>query len=586
MIKIKNVAVKNFLSIGAVTQSINFNNDELTLVQGENLDLSGGEAGARNGVGKSSIFSALSYALYGQALANIKKENLINRTNEKNMLVSIEFEANGIEYRIDRGRRPNILKFYINNIEQINNDNSQGDSRETQQDIDKILGISYDMFRQIVALNTYNQSFLSMRANDQRVIIEQLLGITLLSEKAELLKEANKKTRDDITREEVTIQAIIEANKRIENQINSLTLRKNVWTKKKNEEILALNEAIAQLNNLDIEKELLTHKQLEEYLNKETELNNFNNQLNKIKKELLREETQKNKLNIDIISLNNNQCHTCGQHIQDGKTLELLTVANDQISKINIIIEKLNLEITNVSNKINILGILPEKPITFYNNIIQAYDHKNQISLLEQKKSQTENEEDTYTEQIENMQLQALQTINYEKINSYKQLLEHQEFLLKLLTSKDSFIRKQIISNNLSYLNTRLSHYLIKLGLPHTVIFQNDLSVEISELGRALDYDNLSMGERTRLNLGLSLSFRDVWENLYTPINILLVDEILDSSLDQAGVENSVAILKNLTRDRKKSVWLISHREELQTRVNQTLHVIKENGFTRFSFDD
>ena len=161
--------------------------------------------------------------------------------------------------------------------------------------------------------------------------------------------------------------------------------------------------------------------------------------------------------------------------------------------------------------------------------------------------------------------------------------MEHQKFLLDLLTSKDSFVRKKIIDQNLSYLNGRLTHYLDKIGLPHNVIFKNDLQVEITELGRELDFDNLSRGERNRLILGLSFAFRDVWENLYSPINTLFIDELIDSGLDTMGVENSIAILKDMSRRRKKSIWLVSHREELAGRVPNVLKVIKENGFTSYN---
>ena len=187
MIRLKTLTVKNFLSVGNQTQAVDFEREQLTLVLGENLDMGGDDSGSRNGTGKTTIVNALSYGLFGQALTNIKKDNLINKINNKNMLVTLAFEKDSINYRIERGRKPNILKFYVNDIEQENSevDDSQGDVRETQKDLADILGMSHDMFKHIVALNTYTEPFLSMRANDQREIIEQLLGITLLSEKAE-----------------------------------------------------------------------------------------------------------------------------------------------------------------------------------------------------------------------------------------------------------------------------------------------------------------------------------------------------------------------------------------------------------------
>ena len=121
--------------------------------------------------------------------------------------------------------------------------------------------------------------------------------------------------------------------------------------------------------------------------------------------------------------------------------------------------------------------------------------------------------------------------------------------------------------------------------MPHTVKFQNDLSVSIEELGRELDFDNLSRGERNRLILSLSWAFRDVWEGLYQPINLLFIDELVDSGMDASGVENSIAVLKRMSREANKSIWLVSHKDELASRVNNILTVVKENGFTSYNTD-
>ena len=205
--------------------------------------------------------------------------------------------------------------------------------------------------------------------------------------------------------------------------------------------------------------------------------------------------------------------------------------------------------------------------------------------LLQQQIQSKQAESDPYTDQISDMEHQALQTVSYDHLNDLTRVQDHQEFLLKLLTSKDSFVRKKIIDQNLSYLNARLTWYLDRIGLPHTVKFQNDLSVSIEELGRELDFDNLSRGERNRLILSMSWAFRDVWESLYSPINILFIDEMIDSGLDTQGVENALALLKKMTRERNKSIWLVSHRDELAGRVENILRVVKENGFTSYNTD-
>ena len=159
MIKIKDLTVKNFMSVGNQTQAVDFNKAKLTLVLGENLDQGGDDSGSRNGTGKTTIINALSYALYGTALTNIKRNNLINKTNSKGMVVSLDFEKDNIQYKIERGRSPTFFKFFINNEEQVD-DESQGDSRKTQEDIAKLVNMSHTMFKHLVALNTYKAPFL------------------------------------------------------------------------------------------------------------------------------------------------------------------------------------------------------------------------------------------------------------------------------------------------------------------------------------------------------------------------------------------------------------------------------------------
>jgi ABC-type multidrug transport system ATPase subunit len=207
------------------------------------------------------------------------------------------------------------------------------------------------------------------------------------------------------------------------------------------------------------------------------------------------------------------------------------------------------------------------------------------VANLETQLASKAKEEDPYVEQIAEMEDMTAEEINYDKINEYQRMQEHQDFLYKLLTNKDSFVRKRIIDQNLSYLNARLGQYLDRIGLPHSVTFLNDLTVEITELGRDLDFDNLSRGERNRLILSLSWAFRDVWESLYQPINLLFIDELVDSGMDASGVESAMSILKKMARENNKSIWLVSHRDELAGRVNNIMTVIKENGFTMYDTD-
>ena len=682
-IVLKNITLRNFLSIGAVTQAVNFDSKELTLILGENLDLGGD--GARNGTGKTTLIQGLTYALFGSPINQIRKDNLINRTNGKGMMVTLEFSAGGVDYKIERGRRPNVLKFYVNSDLQETTDDAQGENKETQHQIERAIGMTPDMFKHIVALNTYSQPFLALPGGDQRKIIEQLLGITLLSEKADLIKEKVRLNKDAITEEEFRVKAVEEANKRVQEQIDSLKRRQVLWQKQHDE---ALNKLVADydelskidieaelqahkdlviyndlkreqeqydailarqiawkqkrdndiatlqteydtLSHIDIDVELQAHKDLAEYNIKKLELDNLNKTISSLEATLKKDQALVTKLQEEIKTLEENKCYACGQDFHDenhsavtAAKRELLTTASTELTQTQTDLEKnknsiyvlgekptthykteaeaikhsselerIQQQIDNKKNEedpySDQLGakpnVLPAMPVTIYDTEAEAVEHKTIVANLEKSIATKAEETDPYSEQIVDMENQALQTVNFDKINELTKLGDHYKFLQDLLTSKDSFVRKKIIDQNLSYLNSRLTNYLDKIGLPHTVVFKNDLSVEITELGRELDFDNLSRGERNRLILGLSFAFRDVWENLYYPINTIFIDELIDSGMDTVGVENSMAILKDMARRRNKSIWLVSHREELAGRVPQVLKVVKENGFTSYN---
>ena len=583
MIIIKDITIKNFMSVGNVTQAVRFNDNGLTLVLGNNIDLGGD--GSRNGTGKTTIINALSYAMYGNALTNIRKDNLINKTNGKNMLVTLDFEKDGVKYRIERGRRSNIFKYYVNDIDTDAGNEAQGENRQTQADVEKLFGMSHDMFKHIVALNTYTEPFLSMRANDQRAIIEQLLGITMLSEKAESLKEKQRLNKDAIKEEEYRIKAVEDANQTIAKSISDLERRQSLWQTKKEKTLQELEIAINTLDKVDITSEIENHQLLTAYLDKKSQINTIESEITRLTSSINREQKRLDKGSKDLTATEEHTCYACGQEIHDEKHEEILQTKRAAVTESQGIIDIDTDLKSQYAVALSDLGELAQMPSTLYNTEQEAYQHQSQVDKLLSEYSNKQNETDTYQEQVDSLKETALQEVSWDKMNELVRVKEHQDFLYKLLTNKDSFIRKRIIEQNLQYLNSRLAYYLTKLGLPHEVSFQPDLAVEITELGRELDFDNLSRGERNRLILGLSWSFRDVFETMNTPLNFLAIDELVDSGMDTNGVDSALSVLKKMERERGKNIFLISHRDELQGRVNTILQVIKENGFTSFSVD-
>ena len=557
-IVLKNITLRNFLSIGAVTQAVNFDSKELTLILGENLDLGGD--GARNGTGKTTLIQGLTYVLFGNPINQIRKDNLINRTNGKGMMVTLEYSSGGIEYKIERGRRPNILKFYINGEEQKDDtaDSAQGENKDTQREVERTLGMTADMFKHIVALNTYSAPFLSLPSGDQRKIIEQLLGITLLSEKADLIKEKIRINKDSIQQEEFKVKAIEEANKRVQEQIDSLKRRQVLWQKQHDE---ALNKLVAdydELSKIDIEVELQSHKDLviyndlkkkqeqyeailarqiawkqkrdsdvaafqsqydtlshvditselqahydiKVYEANKLELANINKTITTLESSLKKDQALVTKLQEEIKTLEDNKCYACGQDFHDenhasviSNKRDLLTISEGDLAQTQNDLEK-------NKNSIYVLGekpvthykteaeaikhsselerlqqqieakkneddpyadqlvdgniLLPSMPVTIYDTEAEAVEHKTIVANLEKSIALKVEESDPYGEQITDMEKQALQEISFDKINELTKFGEHLKFLQDLLTSKDSFVRKKIIDQNLSYLNSCL----------------------------------------------------------------------------------------------------------------------------------
>jgi DNA repair exonuclease SbcCD ATPase subunit len=583
MLRIKNITVKNFMSVGNVTQAVHFDNAGLTLVLGNNIDLGGD--GSRNGTGKTTIINALSYALFGAALYSIKKDNLVNKTNNKSMIVTCDFEKDGINYRIERGRKPNIFKYLVNDVDSNDDsitDEMQGEGRQSQHVIEQLLGMSHTMFKHIVALNTYTEPFLSMRANDQREMIEQLLGITKLSEKADILKELLRNTKDSITEETFRLKGIEDANDRINSSIKDLERRERTWTTQLEERVQEYTSEIQALEHIDIDKELLAHEKFAEFNEKKNQIDTLSAEIARLTSSAEREMKRLDKAQNDLTSTLEHKCHACGQDIHDDQHDKMVAEKTELVEEYSSQIKDETELMESYTNAISEIGDIGVAPIIEYNTLQEAYKHQSKIDKLQTALTNAAKEVNPYIEQIDVLKDTGLQETDWEEVNTLEELREHQDFLLKLLTNKDSFIRKKIIEQNLQFLNTRLEYYITRLGLPHEVQFQSDLTVTITQLGQDLDFDNLSRGERNRLILGLSWAFRDVFESMNHPINFVCIDELVDSGMDTVGVESALGVLKKMERDREKNILLISHRDELVGRVSSVLQVTKENGFTTF----
>jgi len=579
--------MRNFLSTGNITQTVELDRAGMTLVLGENQDLGGN--GNRNGVGKTSLVHAISFALYGQALSTIKRDNLVNRINGKNMSVAIEFNIGAHRYRIERGRKPHFFRYFVDDttVNSPDTDEAQGENRETQKQIDSVLGMSHNMFRNIVALNTYTEPFLSQGAGKQRELIEELLLITMLSTKAEALKERIRNTKISYDQEEIRLKTVRASNDRIQQSLIDLKKRLNKWDIDHNNKLIELRSALEELTKLDVEAEIQSHRDLQDIAVLNRALSDHQRHLISKKRHFQQLEAQLVTISKNHSLASNNECPTCKQGITDHNHKTIISDLEKQLVTLDQQRTPIEAEIKNHQSQIVELTAAIatyDTPNIFYQDLEQSLDHRNSVDRLQTEILRMEQEINPYISQELSLNT-TMQEVNNVQLDELASQKEHEEFLYKLLTNKDSFIRKKIVDQNLAYMNIRLQDYLTKLGLPHQVKFMNDLSVDINHLGIDTDFDSCSRGERTRVILALSWAFRDIWENNNQPINLIFVDELLDAGLDSMGLEKSVEILKVFGRDRSKNVMLISHRDELSSRVSQILAVIKADGFTKFDWD-
>ena len=620
MIKFKKLEIENFLSIGNNKQVLNFENDQgnLNLIMGENLDdMSSGIS--RNGVGKTTILQALYYAIYGISINNnIKKDNLINKINKKNMKVCLEFEKDNVLYRIERGRKPNILNWYVNNklinngLEVVNDDiysntmNEVEDSRNTQKEINKVIKISPNLFKYIIILNTNTESFLSLPFNIQRDLIEDLLGIKEISHKAEILKEKIKITEDLIKEEERNIYVKIEQNKKIENKIKELEIKKINWDKENKNEILKLKENLKKYKNFDLEKEYMMFELKKYYEEIEKELKNFENKVllldekinfNKIKIDSLRKE--KEDILKKIEDMDNEICPICLRKIDEDHNDHIKNIKNNMKNSLECIensIKELLIETKKLNeekNKILKTDILEnQKNLDEIKEVLSNYkfncksiDELSNIKLnindYELKLIELENKVNPYDEQIKNLNEMIIKDISYEYLNSLKNVHNVQKQLLKFLTNKDSFIRTRLIEQNLTFLNKQLKIYTKMLNMQYDINFRSDLSVDIKQFDFDYDFENLSRGEKTRLTLALNWAFRDLYESFNESTNLMFIDELIDNGLDNVGIELAIDILKKFSIEGKKNIYVISNREDLISRIDNIIYIVKENGFSK-----
>lgn len=588
------------MSYGNITTVVDLGKPGTSLIVGEDLDNTGNGNGA-NGVGKTTIMQAIVYACYGRAISEIAVDNLINNINKKNMEITLDFTIDNMCYRIVRARKMksgpsgNYVRFYSKEGDfdfEDEHDSSKGHhSRDTDADIERVLGMKFELFSRIIVFSAMNESFFklpirshgtSKKAN-QTDFIEELFGMTEVSDKAEALKGQQDITNKALNDLRVKLEYAEREHERHTSLVTSTKRRIETWDEKRLQDLDDLRVRLAKIEAIDVAKELALHEQLSKALAVERELKDdvrdIEGGLRAAAKII-----KKNEAEIEV--LRESRCPYCEQAFLDNE--HKITECSQKVSTASV--EKSDLEIqwAALSQKLE----EAEAEIRDIDRQITVKDIKRldtaqrDIEDIKRQIDALENGQNPYIEQLEELESIKLEPIDYTEVNNLTQTLEHQKFLMKLLTKRDSFVRKALLNRNLPYLNSKLQENLSSLGLSHKVEFTHELTAKITQFGRELDFGNLSNGQQARVNIALSFAFRDVLQAMHTPINICLLDEVLDVGLDAVGVQAAAKMIKRKARDEHMSLFIISHRDEIDSAFDRTLTVQMNKGFSYIIQDD
>lgn len=585
MLNIHTVGLKNFFSYGANPTIVNFDVPGTTLITGENLD----DTGTNNGCGKTTLLQAMIYGLYDKTIHNITKDRLVNNINKKHMEVTVTFSRDGWFYHVVRARKMkagptgNYVKFFKKygdrNFTEADECTRGADA--TNVDIEKALGIPFELFIRIVVFSALHVPFLDLPPRHptqpcQSYFIEQLFGLVQITEEVESLKVKRKLDQADLDIKLAVIDQIEKQHKAHEQQLKSSRERIITWDVNKKNTLAKYRRELEELQSIDFEEQRLTVASLQQIKQLIADLKPDSQKTitaqNTAKKEVAR-------LEKELQHLDNGECPYCKRDYHDVQL-------NHEIQKQCDLHKLKYIELTTqLQQEQEVLqGLIDEvaslSKTTKVTSLEALGRQQGQIDSLKQKIIDTEAEVNPYHQMVLELEQVEIDQVDFTEIALLQKIVLHDDFLIKLMSDKDSFMRKKILDKHLPFLNDRLQKHVTNLGLPHSVRFTHQLEVEITQFGNELDFGNLSHGQRSRVNFALSLSFRDMLQKLHSKVNICVLDEVLDVGLDSAGVHAAARLLKKMARDDKVGIFLISHRDELDGAFDRVLSVQMEKGFS------
>ena len=532
-----------------------------------------------NGSGKSTVLDALTFSLFGKPFRKVTKSQLLNSTNERDAKVEIEFDIGDVPYKVVRGIKPNIFEIYRHGTK-TNEDCSANEQQKTLEN--QILKLNYKSFTQIVILGSASFiPFMQLSAPHRREVIEDLLDIKVFTMMSDILKIQIKESRDalrvlELKKESVADKIVMQKRfiKSIEDSGNDSIATKREEIQNCDQETVEYQRSVEELISKVNEKQ----KEVEEYIT-------ATDTLKKLSKFKVKLQTKKQNSNQELdFFTENTVCPTCTQDIEDKFRVNRIDQLRQVLVKHQASIDEITSAIEAEEEREKNLVKLQRETTTLSNEISQF---NIRIANTNKRRGTLETEIQNITDKIENRDTED------EKLTDYKNQLK--DILLKLEETQDDFdylsegnqllkddgVKKRIIRKYLPLINKQVNDYLQRMDFYVNFMLDEDFNESVqTPVHEKFSYASFSEGEKMRIDLALLFTWREIARMKNSVVtNLLIMDEVFDSSLDEFGTDYFLKIVRYIITD--ANVFIISHKQDLYDKFNHCLEFTKDKGFSK-----
>ena len=566
MIDFEKIRFKNFLSVGNQFSEVDFKKSSTTLIVG------------LNGAGKTTLLDALTFVLYGKSFRGINKPQIINSTNERDCLVEIEFKIATTSYKIRRGIKPNIFEIYRNDSLLDQNSSTVDQQKWFEQ---SVLKMNYRAFTQIVIIGSSNfVPFMQLSSAHRREVIEDLLDIKIFSSMNTIIKDKIRQIKDEIKTLDLKKQSLKDKVEMQKNFIDELETRgkDNIKNRKSKINTLMSEVEVYMNENSILEENVFSlNKNLKEVSDASVKLKKLGNLKGKISQKVSTITTEHK------FFKENTVCPTCTQEIGENFRLNKISDAEKKSKELRDGYNELEQVIQDEEERENEFLILSKEVSKLSNEI----SHNNtRISSHQRQICDFESEIQTITEQLENKNIEHEKLKGYtetlkntfDELSSKKDIITYHDFAYSLL--KDNGVKSKIIKKYLPLINQQINRYLQMMDFYINFTLDEEFNESVkSPVYEDFSYSSFSEGEKSRINLALLFAWREVAKlKNSVSCNLIIFDEVFDSSLDGSGTEEFLKIIRYVISD--ANIFVISHKSGLEDKFGSVIRVEKRKNFS------